>query len=304
MMKLILLPVLLHVYTVSAAVRIAFFGDQGVSHGAKSVLHMVKDFQADYVVHLGDFDYYDMPRLFRLQYTSILSEDYPYFAVMGNHDLRRVEGYQDVLRESLSNSLASDFCEGDIGLNYYCIYKGVLIVYSTVGVLGSNHVEYISSVFERFRHVRFKVCAWHKNQAAYQTGHKRDETGYGVYDLCRQYGAIIATGHEHSYARTKIMSSFEEKTVASHDTESVTVKPGETFAIVSGLGGRSIRPWEKGHERDEWWASLASASNGVNYGALFCDFFANNSVDQVYCAFIDISGQVWDSFDVKVERGN
>ncbi len=52
------------------------------------------------------------------------------------------------------------------------------------------------------------------------TGGKADEVGWGIYDMCRQKGAIIATGHEHSYCRTYLMNNFEQQLIASTNLSS------------------------------------------------------------------------------------
>ena len=41
------------------------------------------------------------------------------------------------------------------------------------------------------------------------------EVGWGPYEECREGGAIVATGHEHSYSRTHLMDNFETQIIAS-----------------------------------------------------------------------------------------
>jgi len=107
-----------------------------------------------------------------------------------------------------------------------------------------------------------------------QAGGKADETGWGVYEESRRAGAIIATGHEHSYARTHLLASMQEQQVASDSNELVleTDDPltpedeGRSFAFVSGLGGQSIRDHEV---FGDWFASVYSSTQGATNGALF-----------------------------------
>ena len=42
-------------------VKVAFIGDQGLSANARAVLQLIKDEEADFVLHQGDFDYDDDP---------------------------------------------------------------------------------------------------------------------------------------------------------------------------------------------------------------------------------------------------
>jgi hypothetical protein len=81
-------------------------------------------------------------------------------------------------------------------------------------------------------------------------------------DTCRKYGAIVATSHEHSYERTHLMASFENKTISSTKNE-LHIMPGHTFAFVSGLGGDSIRYWKEGNEKNPWWAAKAALDVSV-----------------------------------------
>ena len=44
-----------------------------------------------------------------------------------------------------------------------------------------------------------------------QIGSQGDRTGWEVYNACKNGGAIIATGHEHSYHRTKTLIDIENQ---------------------------------------------------------------------------------------------
>jgi hypothetical protein len=125
-----------------------------------------------------------------------------------------------------------------------------------------------------------------------QLGRKRDEIGWGPYEACRQGGAIIANGHEHSYARTHLMNSFESLSVAS-TSSTLRVTKGRSFAFVSALGGKSIRD----QDRDgPWWAAVYTSDQKANFGALFCTFFIAGEPNRARCHFKDIDGRVADRF--------
>ncbi len=80
-----------------------------------------------------------------------------------------------------------------------------------------------------------------------QIGGKGSSTGWEVYEECKMGGAIIATGHEHSYSRTKTLTSTESQIVDPDwpQVGEVRVAEGATFVFVSGLGGGSIRDQER-----------------------------------------------------------
>ncbi len=144
--------------------------------------------------------------------------------------------------------------------------------------------------------VVWRFCNWHKNQSKMQTGDKWDEVGWGPYEACREGGAIIHTGHEHSYERTHLLSSMEHQTVAS-TSNTLVVEDGKTFSFVSGLGGRSIRP-DGTSSSDSWWASKWNASNDGDVGALICTFNVDGTLELAYCYFKDVRGRVADSFKI------
>ena len=71
---------------------VAFIGDQGANGNSDSVLNLIKSEGAAAVVHNGDFDYADDPSAWNHRIDAILGANYPYFAVVGNHDAARWNG--------------------------------------------------------------------------------------------------------------------------------------------------------------------------------------------------------------------
>ncbi|KAK9712257.1 hypothetical protein K7432_007272 [Basidiobolus ranarum] len=279
--------------------KVAFFGDQGLGKKSKQVLKMVKKWGAKGIIHLGDFDYKDKPLKWTQLLDSVLGPDFPYFATVGNHDILRWSGrwgYGHYLMDRLHRTKVMKNCRGELGVNMECYWNGLHIVLSGVGTMGTGHVDYAEDAFLSSPTV-WRICAWHKNQRLYQTGSKEDETGYGIYDMCRKHGAMVLTGHVHSYSRTHLMSDFSKQKVSSKNS-TLNLRPGHSFAVVSGLGGKSIDPWVDDADKNEWWAALASKSNGSDYGALLCTFHINGQKNKARCEFRDIDGKVWDKFDI------
>ncbi|KAJ3077497.1 hypothetical protein HK102_005185 [Quaeritorhiza haematococci] len=285
-----------------ANLKVAFMGDQGLGADSRRVLRMIREWGAEGLVLLGDFDYQDDPEAWMNELDENLG-DIPAFAVVGNHDLLKwytPNGYRDRLVARMERLGLNDTCFGEYGVNSLCMWNGMMIVLSGVGTLGSQHDKFIDNMFTTYApQTPWKICAWHKNQHDYQTGDKEDETGYAVYEVCRKHGAIIASAHEHSYERTHLMSNFERHVVASKK-KTLRVQPGKTFAFVSGLGGDSIRPWVGGLEKNPWWAATVSADNGGNYGALLCEFNIKGDPSRSKCKFQDVDGVVWDRFNIQV----
>jgi K319L-like, PKD domain len=141
-----------------------------------------------------------------------------------------------------------------------------------------------------------------------QVENKTDETGWGVYEESRKGGAIVATGHDHSYARTHLLSSFQNQTVAgtgntlilATDNTTTPSDEGRSFAFVSGLGGYSIYSQTRS---GAWWASIYTSTQGATYGALFGVFNYQGNPRLAHFYFKNINGNVVDEFYVQSSVG-
>jgi hypothetical protein len=290
---------------------IAFIGDAGIGSNAKAVLALIRDELADAVIHQGDLDYKDDPAAWEETIDGVLGQDFPYFVSVGNHDEDRwygAGGYQELL-EARNDRLGIPWI-GDLGVMSHLSYRGIFIVLTAPDVFGKGdglHDEYIRDALGSDDSI-WRVSSWHKNMSAMQVGGKGDESGWGVYEESRIGGAIIATGHEHSYSRTHLMASLEDQTVASRDEPLVLsaddpatpVDEGRTFAFVSGLGGKSIRD----QERDgDWWASVYTSDQDARPGALFGVFNVDGNPRLARFYFKNIDGEIVDEFIVESALG-
>ena len=283
---------------------VAFIADQDSDSEAQAVLELIRDEGADMVLHQGDFDYDDDPDAWDQLITEVLGSDFPYFASVGNHDEDAWSGYQAKLLARLAR-VPEATCTGDYGVNSACSFNGLFFILSGVDLLGSDHDTYIRDELAQTDAV-WRICSWHKNMEGMQIGGKDDATGWGVYEECRIGGAIIVTGHEHSYQRTKTLISIQNQTVdpAWPLPGEVRVAPGSTFVIVSGLGGKNIRNQERclpatpPYGCNGEWASIYSDDQAANFGALFCSFNFNGQPNQAHCYFRDIDGNTPDRFNI------
>ena len=307
---------------------VAFIGDQGLTANSMAVLELIRDEGADMVMHQGDFDYIDgihVPEdvdAWTDQIDEILGPTFPYFAALGNHDTAEWEGaggYQEAMLDRLS-LISGATCVDDYGLNSACTYQGLFFILSGAGssyaftnnndipVREAEHVAYIEDQLTQTDAV-WRICAWHKTQHELQLGAQRVNEvypGWGVYEECRQGGAIIATAHEHAYQRTKTLTNTELQTLDPlwPDASEVRVGGGSTFVFVSGLGGKSISnqdrclpttlPYGCGGE----WAFAYTSDQGANFGALFCVFNVGGIENKAHCYFKNINGVIVDEFDV------
>jgi hypothetical protein len=292
---------------------VAFLGDQGLGSGAQAVLALIEDEGADAVLHAGDFDYADDPAAWEAQIDAILGSDFPYFALIGNHDVDSWDGpggYQDRI-EARMNRVGVSW-QGDLGIQSTFVWQGLRFVMTSPGVFGfgdpgSVYEDYIRDEFAADDSL-WRISSWHTLQRDMQVGGKADQAGWGVYEASRQAGAIIATAHEHTYSRTYLLARCEDPLVASVDEPLVLAADdagtgpdeGRSFGFVSGLGGQSVRDQELG---GAWWASIYTSTQNATHGALFGVFHVNGNPRRAYFYFKDVDGNLIDEFHVESTTG-
>ncbi len=291
---------------------IALIGDQGLSPthpNAVKVLELIRDEGADMVIHSGDFDYLDDPVGWEKQINDTLGPVFPYFASIGNHDTSKwsvSNGYQQQMRNRLSRIPGAN-CTGDLGIMSTCTYNGLFFILSGIGTRGSKpaHETYIKNQLAQSDHV-WRICSWHKNMGPMQIGSKGDATGWVPYEACRNQGALITTGHDHTYARTKTLINTTAQTIdpAWPDPFNVRVAPNATFVIVSGIAGKSVGkqtrclPTTPPYGCNGEWASIYTSSQRAKSGALFCSFNVDGQPNKAHCYFKSINGSVPDRFNI------
>ena len=274
--------------------KIAFIGDQGLEKDAEAVLRLIKSEGAQAVLHQGDFDHEDNPVAWEAQINKILGQNFPYFASPGNHDIKRwngEDGYQQYLKNRLSR--LNIVWNGDLGVKSSMQYKGIFIILVSPAEMGIGHAPYIREQLAEDKSI-WSICSWHKNMHLMQVGKQGDATGWDVYEEARKGGAIIATGHDHSYGRTHLMNSFVNQTIESYSNRMI-IAEGQTFAFVSGLAGAKIHD-QKVHGL--WWARIYTKAQGATYGALFGVFNADGVPNKAMFYFKNIKGDLIDRFDV------
>jgi hypothetical protein len=299
--------------------KVAFIGDTGFGAEYQSVLQLIKSENANMVMHQGDTDYEacegggKTPDQFFAMIQDTLGADFPYFMSVGNHDVEcdgwgRKNGYADHLSGKLC-SLGVTPDDPDLKDQKYAItYHGLRLVF--VGENG-NLNEFTSFVDQQLTgdpHI-WKICSWHKNQMQMQIGGKPSEMSWPLYEACLRQGAIIATAHEHSYERTKTLTSTEMQVVdpTCSAPDQLCVGPGRTFVFVSGLGGNSIRiqrrclPTTYPYGCNGEWASIYTTQQNAQFGALFIEFNVDGDPRKARGYFKDIAGNTPDQFTVTAD---
>jgi len=278
-------------------VKLAIIGDQGTGEHSRELLKLIKSQKADLLLINGDFDYENDPIKWRDMNEKILGKDFPIIAVTGNHDIPNWSEYQKIIKKWENNPKLN--CHGDAGVRTVCNFRGIEIVSASPGIFENEP----SSVDEKFIKESFKdskskwkICQWHKNMHDMQTGLKGDETGWGVYEECRENGAMIVTGHEHAYARSYLLSSIKDKEVSSY-SDLMELKKGKSVVVLSGLGGISSRALQ--HD-GYWWAAKENLDTGVKAGVLFCSYDLTQNLAS--CYFLDDKANIKDLFYIELSK--
>lgn len=301
-----------------AGLKVALFGDQGVRATSRAVLQLIAREHADMVIHLGDLSYDEAsPMVWEQQVDAILGPDFPYFAVIGNHDIPSwfiQGGFAQRLGARLSR-MNGAHCQGEYAINASCTFRGLHFVLSGVGTYGREHEPFLRNALDTSMALH-NLCIWHKNQRDMQVGGKIDEVGWQAYQICAEHGAPVITGHEHSYSRTYALSAVgdrKQRHGASGSASDLLLGPGRTFVVVSGLGGESIRPWLVEHKADSWWASIYAGNfqvmNGetrgmkpnIDFGVLFISFGVDGDPARASAYFKTIGDEIADQFSWRSE---
>jgi len=274
--------------------KIAFIGDTGAGSNFQQVLNLIKREKAVLTIVAGDTSYDDdKDDDWDAKVRNTLGSNDPALIAAGNHDYgdSKFSNVKDFAKKRLARA-SNVSCTGSYAEKMSCRINNVYIVMSSIGSGGSNssHESYIKDALESAPSNAWRICAWHKNQGAMQVGGKGSSVGWTAYESCRQKGAIIATGHEHSYSRTHLLSDMSDQNIASKSS-TFTVTEGKTFAFVNGLGGVGIRDQERGGSH---WAKIYTSSQGATYGVLFGTFYE----DRAEFYFKNIKGKIIDQFTV------
>ncbi len=321
--------------------RIAVIGDLGVNANAAATLTLIRDEGAEMIVHLGDLGYGNesVPQSaldWEDQVNTILGPDYPYFAVIGNHDRQQWPVYQQLLRDRI-NRITGATCTGDDGVLASCRYQGLFIVMTGGGIFDATTWDpYVDHVRQQLTQdtSTWRICAWHKNKFEMQLSSRGEPFDDRLYEECRLGRAMILTGHEHSYHRTKTLSNTETITIdpAWPNPDELRVSAGSTFVVVSGVGGASLRNQDRCVTGDptpyvypycddtpscvgsgccsescfEWAAVYTSDTPAEEggpsvHGALFIDFHINGNPNAAQGYFKNINGDVIDTFTIVSE---
>lgn len=279
--------------------KVAFIGDTDHGTNLKNVLNLIVAEKAQALLVQGDMSYSANPDAWWDAVESVLGTDFPIFLSRGNHDDSSWPGY---LPRAANHLGGAERVAGAHDANYKTTWRGLVVATIKKG----DGPENITPFLQEDPHI-WKICQWHQNQRAMQIGGKSDEMGWGVYEACREMGAIVETGHEHSYERTRTLTSTTLQTVdpTCSDPNELCVGPGRTFVNVVGLGGNSVRtqsrclPTTFPYGCNEEWSFIYASDQNATHGVQFITFNADGKPREAKGYFKDIRGDVVDTFKVR-----
>jgi hypothetical protein len=274
--------------------KIAILGDGGLGESDRAVLQMVKSEGAQAVVHSGDIDQKGSVAEWDAQVTEILGLDFPYFASIGDDDGDDWDGpggLQQMLIDRLNRAGIS--WSGDLGVQSSLHYQGIFFLLVAPGIRGTGHDIYIRDQLAADNSL-WSICSWHKNMHNLQVCDKPDGAGYGVYEEARIGGSLMVTGHCHAYARTHLLSSMANQTIASTSLP-LQLEKGKSFVLISGLAGEGRAGQSVS---GEWWAKIYTKAQNSQYGALFATFNVDGMPNKANFYFKNIDGEIIESFTV------
>lgn len=280
-------------------VKLAFTGDLDSNDNTRAVLRLVKSEGAQGLFLQGDLNYQDNPSWLIAEITNALGINFPVFGAIGHH-----EDLIDLQNKKYAPGLEwpiykTDFlrrvaagggdCLGDYGVNSICHFKGIGFALSGVDSYGTGHAGYIKNNFTADVS-KWKICSFH-------TSEWDKAEALAVMEECRKIGAIVSVSHDHAYGRTYALDSFAARRVIGTATP-LRIKKGQTFMMISGLGGQGRGGVENLAESPNAFAYTAALQQNSNFGVLFCEFNKGGVANKASCYFKDIAGKIWDQFEV------
>jgi len=312
--------------------KVAFIGDSGAGNNFNQVLNLIKQEGAQLVLHQGDFGYGTPASGWTAVVNQQIGSVFPYLGSDGNHE--NWADYAPFFQNQVTtHNIPVAFGSVASG-NYGAEYRGLYMVF--------NNKEQADSLFPQKalandNHI-WKICSWHENRNDFQAGGKSDSVALETYQGCINAGAIVATGHEHSYSRTYSLSDLNAPRHGVFGQPGVMEvakgNPGKSFVFVSGMGGNGIRDYvDSMHDDDGWWATIYTgnqttggsnryckntctkadlsgqdktrdiASYNYTFGALFITFNVDGNPYKARGYFKNVAGQVIDEFEIYAEGG-
>ena len=265
-------------------VKICIIGDTGIGSPSVQTHGLCKAAGVDAILHTGDLDYTDSPSQWESFITNQMGASFPYFYVLGNHEIDNAAGYR----------ANADARFRRLGINWvgtltsHCAFdwRGIRFIMTTPGIGDSSAATYIRDQAAAST-APWVLSVHHQQMARMQVNTKGDTTGWGVYEEARQQGVVVWNGHAHGYGRTHLLSKMDTQTVADN-TNPYTVIKGASIVVQTGLGGDSVSSAGP-YATQPYWGKVSTATNGGTYGVVICTFGAGGDPKRADCLFRNVN---------------
>eukprot|EP01127_Copromyxa_protea_P020570 TRINITY_DN68_c0_g1_i1.p1 TRINITY_DN68_c0_g1~~TRINITY_DN68_c0_g1_i1.p1 ORF type:complete len:404 (-),score=92.90 TRINITY_DN68_c0_g1_i1:101-1312(-) len=302
-------------------ITVAFIGDTVLDPPKEELVTLLEKNNIDFLFHGGDIAYIKDAKA---AWSSFVDLDFlrsvPIVATAGNADVAEWNMFTSVLKTHNDQTSASQEgkfrCSGIAGLQSSCTADGIVVVQivtepsmrkaaEAAGFrLPMNNNKFIKDTFQATKNTTLRVCHFHHPFVDYKVDMPRtDIVNVVEYDTCRQQGAMIVSAHDHIYARTKLMINYETHRMfrpTKPDEEPFKLRGGNSFSVISGLGGKSTVAVNPQLAGTAWWAKVWPENDhptrNSQVGALICTVPTTPDVGKVECRFESGEGETIDSF--------
>lgn len=288
--------------SIADSIKVAFIGDQSVRGQSEEVLSLIANEGTDLLLIQGDLGYDDnTANTWNQRLDEALGSDFPVIVAIGNHENFEWPKYQRLINNRI-NRIDELNCSGNTGVKAKCSFGNIDVVHIAPGIYevpgvsaDDGYADFISSSFSTNDN-QWKICSWHKPHRQMTTSDRQGPDDWDIYNSCLDAGAMVALAHSHSYSRTFLLSDYPTQKIV-HRGQDMALQPGQSFAFVSGLGGRDAVAQERSADH---FAAVYTATQGAKAGALFCTF-ESTTAD---CYFKAIDGAVPDQFTLSRASNN
>ncbi|MFH2019924.1 MAG: hypothetical protein ABIJ34_00770 [archaeon] len=291
--------------------KVVFIANQGTSQDASDVLSLINSKEADLIIIDGNMGYDKQP----FEWDNLMTEtSIPVLATIGDMDKEDWPSYVSLI-EPYDDSVE---CTGTAGDKHVCRFNNVTFILSGVGISNTDgNIDFITGAATA-ADTAWKFCVWHKSNDMLRVSDRSsdDTLALPYYKACLDAGAVIITGYDNQYARTKEITNLEDSVGFLDVNSEFEVRPGHSIIIDNGLGGFGSDRYDCGKDANNWWASIYTpnyymnnglqvsksctedTTSGFAPGALFFTFNYQGNENRTHGEFVNVNNVVVDSFDL------
>lgn len=286
-----------------SAQTIALLSNTSLQGQNQDIAEVISNNKTDILIHLGDTSTELNPNLWSEEIAK-MNPTLSIFFAPGDYDVAHANWQSecqnqlgcvaDVFKESIEdstfqlelpeNSSLETFLSNSDGIETYALVNENLhVAFIGLGDFDQSKESISSTYYAPFVKQTFadsqaslKICALHETRYELQVGDQANAHNWDIFEACQEAGALIVTGADGSYSRTKPLTSLvRQLPLIDAATQSALVSSQEATVINSGLGGAiqtkqvRCRAAELNTGCNQEWASVYTTNQYSQPGALF-----------------------------------